>query len=325
MRSQKKLKNKARLLVVPAKSIASTLSLELVMLFCKSGFEVYIAGLDGFEKWFSEAPAIQLSGHSLYSSTNQPNWVIRPKKFDMGIIISPSAFTQQELVKGISEQEITDFILNECRTIKILQTPSLVPSSAQKMELPPQISFKTLPSSAFKLSAFYQKVFSETVRELGGKKQFKNKTFAITHKVPDALSEVVSQWPEWVAKLNRELAETGFTLTPNPLSADIHIRAYDGPQVFDGKVCECLIDPPDLHPDRLLIDFIPVSFETEKLKDHMATSRVFIKRHNNGLTLTDSHGTRLLPGVTGQCCYRRLSDYIATQMSRQTTTANDLT
>lgn len=324
MRSQKRL-NKARLLVVPAKGIASTLSLELVMLFCKSGFDVYIAGLDGFEKWFSETPALQLTGHSIYTSANQPNWAVRPKKFDMGIVISPSAFTQQELIKGISEHEIIDFIMTECRTIQILQTSNLAPSSTQKAELPPQTSFKILPSSEFKLGEFYQKIFSETLRQLGGKKQFKTKTFAITHKVPDALSKVVSECPDWVAKLNTELAETGFTPTPNPLSADIHIRAYDGPQVFDGKVCECLIDPPDLHPDRLLIDFIPASFEVEELKDHMASSRVFIKRHNNGLTLTDSHGTRLLPDVSGQCCYRRLSDYVATHMSRQLSALDDLT
>ncbi len=66
-------KNKTRVLIAFGKSIASTLALELAMLFCHAGSEVRAAFIDNGNEWLAEAPLKQITGTRYYHQASSPH------------------------------------------------------------------------------------------------------------------------------------------------------------------------------------------------------------------------------------------------------------
>lgn len=321
LKSGTKKKSKARVLIVFGKGIASTLALELAMLFSHSGAEVRAAFIDNGGEWLAEAPLKQVCGHSVLTATHQPGWFFAELPFDATVVITPSSLTQQQLVTGITADPVVNFIIRHSQIIRILQTRQLMPAEADSAAQ--HLNFIELPAQPLHFSLFFQKVLASVIAQLSARARLGKKTFSLCHNVPDPLKAVVATKPAWVQRLTGALTASGLKQheheTAKDKAIEIAISAYDGPAVdASGKLHFVIPALTHQHNAGMTVTFVAAQIADEAI--HGDYQHIYIKRLSNGLMLFDKHGPRLLPDLTGQCCYSRLAAYLATSLSRETQT-----
>ena len=321
MKSRKKTRtNKSRVLIAFGKGIASTLALELAMLFSHSGTEVRAALIDSGHEWLPEAPLKQICGHSPLTGGHQPGWFFAGLEFDACLIVSPSTLVQQQLLSGQTADPVIEYLLAAGQTFHILQNRQQIPSDAA--EMPANILFSELPTQPGKLSAFFQKVFSDTTARIASQTLLKQATASVLFAVPAALQTLVPSRPEWLRRLQSGLEKYNIELEKSGNATDLFISAYDGPAVDSADNRLTALHPAEKANCRLQVDFIADAIADEALAP--TASRIFVRRRPNGLIIIDRHGQRFLPDVCGACCYERLASYLAVNLSRKLqTTASE--
>lgn len=293
------------------------------MLFSHSGAEVRAAFIDNGGEWLAEAPLKQVCGHSVLTATHHPGWFFAELPFDATVVVAPSSLTQHQLVTGLTADPVVNFIIAHSQMIRILQTRQLLPAEIDPAAQ--HLNFLELPAQPLHLSQFFQKVLACVTSQLGGRARLGKKTFSLSHDVPESLKAVVPTKPAWVQRLSGALTTSGLKQhehkTGNLKSAEIVISAYDGPTVdASGKVHFSLPDQEDASSAVLNVTFIASQIADASI--HGNHQHIYVKRLNNGLMLFDAHGPRVLPDLTGQCCYSRLAAYLATSLSREAGTAD---
>lgn len=284
------------------------------MLFSHSGAEVRAAFLDSAGEWLTEAPLKLVCGHSVLTATHQPGWFFAGQPFDATLVVSPSAQTQQQLISGLAGDAVTEFIVRHSQIIRILQTKQLMPIEADFAGR--SISFMELPAQPLRLSEVFQKTLASVTAQLAARARLGKTVCTIRHEVPQPLQAVVPANPLWLQRLTGALNENGLNTGDSSRSPDLVINAYDGPAVNgDGVLDFSAPASGDTDQARLTVTFV-----AEQAADSSITAdqnHIFIKRQHNGLKLFDIHGPRLLPDVSGQCCYARLAAYLVTTLSRE--------
>lgn len=312
--------NKSRVLIALGKGIASTLAIELAMLFLHGGSEVKFAIIDGGEDWAAEAPLKQMSGHSALTSKHKPGWFYAGLRFDATVLVAPSNLTQQQLITATTADPVVEFILNSGNNYRILQNRPLLPDNHD--DLLPRFVFNELPAQPLRLSQFFQKIFAETTAKIASLARLQNLSATITYAAPVQISAHTDSEPGWVKRLRLALINNGFKITAESGDADVLISAYDGPQVCpEGRLFHSLPTLEASSQTRLKMIFVSSGVADNLIEGTPDT--VFIRRNPDSLTLFDCHGPRLLPDVTGQCCFARLADYIVTHLSRSDNTPHN--
>ncbi|HNX75841.1 MAG TPA: hypothetical protein PLM07_10220 [Candidatus Rifleibacterium sp.] len=315
-------KNRTRVLIAYGKGIASALALELAMLFSHSGAEVRAALLDGGSDWVSEAALRSICGAAPLSAGHRPGWLTAAQPFSAGLVIAPTPAEQQQLVGDVPADPVIGYLLGSCRQISILQhTEHLVACS----EGSDSLFFAELPNQPLRLSAFFQQVFADQTARLAARVLNPPWRAAIctmpaeAHAVAtdaesgesadSAKSPVESQaMAAWLPRLSRALRQRHILQVSAGQPANImFFEAGDGAHAGSWP-------PVGQSEARLSVYFIAP--ETSESSIRADRQHIFVRPQANGLTVYDEHGTRLLPDLSGRCCFVRLADYLVVSLGR---------
>ena len=311
-------KNRTRVLLALGKGIASSLATELAMLFCHAGCEVKVALLDNGHEWVSESAIRQICGSAPLTAAHRPGWFFAQQAFDLAIAVAPASLTQQLLQARLTSDPIIEFILQKSPTLWLLQEPAQIPADSEDADA--QLIFRALPAQPHQLPPFYQQVFAECIAWLAARRKLNRKTFALNYQIPDALKVIANTRPAWLARFDRALQSCGLGLASDSSEADLIISAYDGPH-FDADNRLVFVEPA--RPERaahrsgaLFIVFVAPEIDLSTLTAD--NNLLLVQRCNNALHIADSHGIRVVPDLTGQCCYTRFCSQLITHLSRAT-------
>lgn len=308
--TSRKRKSKARILLALGKGIASSLATELAMLFCHAGCEVKIALIDNGHEWISESAIHQISGSAALTAIHRPGWFFAPADFALAMVISPASLTQQLLQARLTTDPVLEFILQKSPTLWILQDKSLVPRNYQDHD--PRLIFRSLPISVQQLSPFFQQIFAETTAWLASRKRVGKKTFWLEYQVPEPLKTIANLRPDWLNRFDQALSACGLSQSSTAETADLVINAYDGPGIdADNRLVFSEPELPEqtkLKSGAIQVVFIAPELELDKFAANR--HRLLAQRQNNSLHIVDQHGTRVIPDVTGQCCFARFSSQL---------------
>ncbi len=300
--------NKTRVLIAFGKGIAGTLALELAMLFAHGGSEVRAALIDNSGDWVAEAPLKQICGHSPFTATHQPGWFFAGLQYDAAVVVAPSTLFQQQLLSGVTADPLVDYILGSCRQISILQNRQQIPTESDNFG---RFVISELPAQQMKLPQFFQKTFADLTARMAARALNRRRSASIIYAVPEALRHVTGPCPAWLHRLRNALEKGNISLSKASGQVDIAISAYDGPGIdLDGRLCPSATELEENAGLRVVF----VGPETPAKPD---SRHIFIRRLPNGLTVIDRHGTRLIPDVTGQCCFSRLAEYLLNCLARE--------
>lgn len=307
-------KSKTRVLIAFGKGIASTLALELAMLFSHSGAEVRAALIDNGSEWVAEAPLKQICGHSVLTVSHQPGWFFAGLKFDAGLVIGPSTLAQQQLTSGLTADPVIDYIKTSCRHLNILQNRQQLPADLEQISS--RISFNELPAQPMRCNQFFQKIFADITARLAAQALLKHSTSQIHYEVPPQLKTVAEPCPIWLHRFKTALESSGIMPIDGNQNPDIFISAYDGPQIdCEGKLSTVSPEAKWHDNARLTVSFIAP--ETADSAINASRQHIQVKRLANGLVVYDQNGPRLLPDVSGQCCFERLAEFLAVNLGRE--------
>lgn len=307
-------KNKTRVLIAFGKGIASTLALELAMLFCHAGTEVKAAFIDNAGEWLTEAPIKQISGHSVLTADKKPSWYFSEQRFSATMVISPSSLSQQQICNGASNDPIIEYIINSSPIIQVLQTKQLMPGTNTYNPL--TLSFYEIPGQPAQLRPVFHKLFADCTARLAALKQLQQKTFQLHYSLPEQLKKTFADLPLWVHRLERAILQAGLRNSdPKATATDLFIQAYDGPAFeASGGLCHAGHASTPPASEGLCVSFIPDHVPETSIA--ASDQNIFIKRLSNGLKIFDGNGTRLLPDITGQCAFSRLATYLTTLLQK---------
>lgn len=288
---------------------------ELAMLFCHAGCEVKIALIDNGHEWISDSAIRQISGSAALTASHRPGWFFAPVAFDLAIAVAPASLTQQLLQARLTADPVLEFILQKSPTLWILQEPAHVPAETDDCD--PRLIFRALPTQPQQLSTFYQKIFAECTAWLANHRKNGKKSFWLDYQIPEQLKAIANLRPSWLARFDHALQAYGISQAESSGDADLLIDAYDGPQLdADNRL---VFSEPEL-PSRtesktsaLHIIFVAPELNLELLT--AGKNRLLVQRQNNSLHVADQHGIRVIPDVTGQCCYARFSSQLVNQLN----------
>ncbi len=278
------------------------------MLFAHGGSEIRAALIDNANDWVAEAPLKQICGHSPLTAAHQPSWFFAGLQYDVAVVVAPSTLFQQQLLSGVTADPLIEYILGRCRMVCILQNRQQMPAESADNE---RFFCSELPQQQMKLPHFFQKVFADLTARMAAKTLNRRLSATITYAVPEALVHSTGPCPAWLQRFKNALEKRNIGIAEAEEQADMVISAYDGPGVdTDGRLCQSV---PQFKGSAAY-QVIFVGPETPVNPDRR---QIFIQRLPNGLTVIDTHGTRLIPDVTGQCCFSRLAEYLQTCLSRE--------
>jgi len=287
------------------------------MLFCHAGCEVKIALIDNGHEWTSESSIRQISGSAALTATHRPGWFFAPAPFDLAIAVAPASLTQQLLQARLTSDPVLEFILQKSPTLWLLQEPSQMPEDSDDCD--PRLIFRTLPTQPNQLSPFFQKIFAECTCWLANRRKNLKKTFWLNYQVPEQLRVIANLRPAWLARLDQALRAQGISQSESSANADLLIDAYDGPQLdADNRLVFAEPDMPTRPTGKATTALHVVFVAPELSLAALATdkTRLLAQRQNNSLHVADQHGTRVIPDVTGQCCFTRFVSRLVEHLNR---------
>lgn len=279
-----------------------TLSIELAMLFLHAGFGVYYAADESSEGWLAKSAIKEVTGHQVFSTGQTPKWAEKVKVFDAGIIISPSVSLQQNLIENHRGCELSKLILDSCRRISIIQSLQFVPENLSALLCPLSIDFKILPESSNKYLIFYQSVFSDYMNYFYRHKRFNSFGYYIDYILP-GVSDRDNNWPDWLVRLDRTLAETG--MKKQVAQPDLYLRidtfgSAESPESLKDNKNSQMIENASV-----VVDFLN-NISSRDYFAHLITDKhIFACLKPLGLTVYSNKGDRVIPNVSFQGWYPR--------------------
>jgi len=309
-------KNRVRVLLALGKGIASSLATELAMLFCHAGCEVKVALIDNGDEWVSESAVRQISGSAALTAAHRPGWYFAATTFDLAIAVSPASLTQQLLQARLTSDPVLEFIVQKSPTLWLLQEPAHIPAETDDCD--PHLIFRALPTQPQQLSPFFQKIFAECTTWLANRRKNGKKSFWLAYQIPEQLKVIANTRPAWLARFDHALLACGLSQSESSAEADLVINAYDGPRL-DADNRLVFSEPEVLIRSELKTSALHVVFVAPELTlDSLATEKnlLLVQRQNNSLHVADQHGIRVIPDVTGQCCYARFSSQLVNHLNR---------
>lgn len=296
-------KAKSRVLIAFAEGIASSFAIELAMLFCHAGSEVKTAFIANAAEWVCQKPLKDICGHAALTMENRPAWV-NNHRFDLTVVINPSASVQQQLCSEQSSDPVIEFILKKGGLLSILQTASLLP---QKCDFNAErIFFQELPENPFQLHRAFFNAFSAATILLAGRNKPYRKTFFIQHAGKKASESSEIEAPEWISGIKKALLQSGFTMA-EPVNAELLITNSDcheddiSPTPSGHKLT-------NQHHQSLLIDFVPP--DCNHTFQDLPAGHLKVQRTEKGLLVYDLNGVRLIPDLKNHCAFSRLASMI---------------
>jgi hypothetical protein len=286
------------------------------MLFCHSGCEVKIALIDNGHEWVSESVVRQISNSAALTATHRPGWFFAPLAFDLAIAVAPASLTQQLLQARLTSDPVLEFILQKSPTLWLLQEPAHIPEETDDCD--PRLIFRPLPAQPQQLSTFFQKIFAECTAWLANRRKNAKKSFWLNYQIPEQLKIIANLRPAWLARFDHALRASGLSQSASLSDADLVIDAYDGPQLDANNRLVFAEPEPPAHP-QLKADALHIVFVAPELPlESLATDekRLLAQRQNNSLHVADRHGTRVIPDLTGQCCFARFSSQLVSHLNR---------
>jgi len=286
------------------------------MLFCHAGCEVKIALIDNGHEWVSESAVRQISGSAALTAGHRPGWFFAPATFDLAVALAPASLTQQLLQARLTSDPVLEFILQKSPTLWILQEPAQIPAEIDDCD--PRLIFRPLPAQLQQLSVFYQKIFAECTSWLANRRKNAKKSFWLDYQIPEQLKIIAATKPAWLARFDQALRACGLSQAESASDADLVINAYDGPLLdADNRL---VFSEPELPASQILrasalnVVFVAPGLVLESLA--AGRNRLLVQRQNNSLHVADQHGIRVIPDITGQCCYARFSSQLLNQLNR---------
>ncbi len=309
-------KSKARVLLALGKGIASSLATELAMLFCHAGCEVKVALIDNGHEWVSESAVKQICGSTPLTASHRPGWFFAQAPFNLAVVVSPAGLTQQLLQTGLTSDPILEFILQKSPALWLLQEPAKI--SPNDEESGAHIFFRSLPAQHQQLSPFFQKIFAECTAWLAARRKLGRRSFWLGYQVPEQLKSIANLKPAWLRRFDHALQASGMASAADPADADLIINAYDGPRLdTDGRLVfseSAITKPPETKTGALHIVFVAPELELSSLAADK--TRILAQRQNNSLRILDQHGIRVIPDVSGQCCFSRFCSQLTNHLGR---------
>ncbi len=313
------------------------------MLFCHAGFNVNTILLDGAEEEISANLLKELTGHSPWSKANKPNWVKADIKYPVAVIFDGKIPLNSPLTKGIEDNtqiiysdftfnkpslraegvaiqnhqldiscnKYADYIKEQCEFIKILVDKESA-INQQFNDLKKQII--AIPDNPLNLRSIFEKILSETIRFTASKAL----DGGITYSLKGDFSKI-----DYLNDLEKALAEEAVEKSWIDTSLACNDTCDD---IATSSNCGCNAAPPVIcfAKDSSLVNGgvssenrrIEIVFEADEAEIKPTRNRIYVSKHKNGLLLTDSIETRLLPDFSCQSCYARFVTYLKTELSK---------
>ncbi len=289
---------------------------ELAMLFGHAGCEVKIALIDNGHEWVSESVVRQLSGSAALTAGHRPGWFFAPAAFDLAVTVAPASLTQQLLQARLTSDPVLEFILQKSTALWILQEPAQIPAEVDDCD--PRLIFRPLPAQPQQFSTFYQRIFAECTAWLANRRKHAKKSFWLDYQIPEQLKVIANLRPAWLARLEQTLRACGLSQSESAADADLVIHAYDGPQLdADNRLVFSepeLQASPEIRASAVNVVFVAPGLALASLA--IDKNRLLVQRQNNSLHVADQHGIRVIPDITGQCCYTRFSSQLLNLLNR---------
>jgi len=288
------------------------------MLFCHAGCEVKFALIDNGHEWISESAIKQISGCAPLTATHRPGWFFSQQPFNLAVVVSPASLTQQLLQAGITSDPILEFLLQKNPVIWLLQEPGQIPTDHEDIDQ--HLLFRALPTQSQQFSPFYQKIFAECTAWLAAHRKISRKTYWLNYQIPEQLKVIANIRPTWLMRFDHALQACGLKTANSANEANLIINAYDGPQL-DADNRLVFAEPVAHEQTDCLSEVLQVVFAAPEIDLQTLVTKenlLLVQRRNNALHVADTHGIRVVPDVSGQCCFTRFCAQLVNHLSRAT-------
>lgn len=301
--AKRKTTKKQNVLIAFNKGIASAQGIELAMLFSHAGFDVKSIFFEGAEEYVSAAAIKDITEHSPWSATHKPGWLKADFKFETGIVINPipgvgdlglEADGNSTVITSSDEhsefcdntKRFFDCIFSRCLSVKLLTVKDNIEKFSS---LPDNCEVIALPDNLLKLHEVFEQLLADVVKLTSSKAL----NGGITYSFNGDINNI-----EYIKDLETAFKEYGIEATQTAGAGEASAEPNARIIINQGnKAIKIALEyDGDKQPDKGLI---------------------YINKHKNGLVLTDSIETRLLPDFSCKSCYSKFVEYLREEMDRE--------
>lgn len=180
MRSKKNPKN-SRILLASKTSIAGCNLVNLAMLFCHAGFDVFTAYLSESITFIPTQLLQEITGHAPMCSNNLPGWTKSRRDFSFSLLID----ADQKEINQVADPEnnfekssLISYIKKKSKHICIAHSkPKIISRMNEKL------SFFEIPDNPMLFENFNFNLFARAIRYLVGQKLFANYKFYVDENI----------------------------------------------------------------------------------------------------------------------------------------------
>lgn len=301
--AKRKTTKKQNVLIAFNKGIASAQGIELAMLFSHAGFDVKSIFFEGAEEYVSAAAIKDITEHSPWSATHKPGWLKADFKFETGIVINPipgvgdlglEADGNSTVITSSDEhsefcdntKRFFDCIFSRCLSVKLLTVKDNIEKFSR---LPDNCEVIALPDNLLKLHEVFEQLLADVVKLTSSKALNSGITYSFNGDINNI---------EYIKDLETAFKEYGIEATQTAGAGEASAEPNARIIINQGnKAIKIALEyDGDKQPDKGLI---------------------YINKHKNGLVLTDSIETRLLPDFSCKSCFSKFVEYLREEMDRE--------
>ncbi|MEW6711659.1 MAG: hypothetical protein AB1403_17690 [Candidatus Riflebacteria bacterium] len=281
MRSKKR-PSKTRVLIVPAKGIASAMLNELAMLFYHAGSDVFFAISDETAAWFTPEQAAAYTGNQPFTSADRPAWLKSKHPFEIAVVFPDFFSTPGSFASELAARSLQ---------IDILTTEAHFPINHTDC----QTRWWHLPAESTSLQSFYQQLFSRLMRRLAGKAQTEKNRVFFSEKLRSKDSDLREKSTNFsiADQLYLAMFDAGFSFSENLAESDIVFGLTEEFSFSDKFLVEVAENQAQL---------LSTGFNSSR---HLR----ILADHEN-ITVRATGNVRVLPSIGQQNCYNRFADLI---------------
>lgn len=301
--AKRKTTKKQNVLIAFNKGIASAQGIELAMLFSHAGFDVKSIFFEGAEEYVSAAAIKDITEHSPWSATHKPGWLKADFKFETGIVINPipgvgdlglEADGNSTVITSSDEhsefcdntKRFFDCIFSRCLSVKLLTVKDNIEKFSS---LPDNCEVIALPDNLLKLHEVFEQLLADVVKLTSSKAL----NGGITYSFNGDINNI-----EYIKDLETAFKEYGIEATQTAGAGEA--SAEPNARIIINKGNKAIK--------------IALEYDGDKQPDK---GLIYINKHKNGLVLTDSIETRLLPDFSCKSCFSKFVEYIREEMDRE--------
>ena len=308
--AKRKTTKKQNVLIAFNKGIASAQGIELAMLFSHAGFDVKSIFFEGAEEYVSAAAIKDITEHSPWSATHKPGWLKADFKFETGIVINPipgvgdlglEADGNSTVITSSDEhsefcdntKRFFDCIFSRCLSVKLLTVKDNIEKFSS---LPENCKVIALPDNLLRLHEVFEQLLADVVKLTSSKAL----NGGITYSFNGDINNI-----EYIKDLETAFKEYGIEATQTAGAGDWGLGVGEA---SIGTTSSIVFSKGDKALE------IAFEYDGDKQPDK---GLIYINKHKNGLVLTDSIETRLLPDFSCKSCYSKFVEYLREEMNRE--------